>query len=164
MFSTTLRKTDSGRSSVPRASLCTDSLMSLPFLLGREDPRAKTVFVLHILCATWIRHRMCVKRTFGHLVAVVQLPRCMDSVTPWTACSTPGFPVLHCLLEFPQTHHNLLPRVASVHLSAANSSPRVEIVPQSLHSSSQPLCLLGNLCPCPGCIWLWQGLSDSHSI
>ena len=24
--------------------------------------------------------------------------------TPWTACNTPGFPVLHCLLELTQTH------------------------------------------------------------
>ena len=26
------------------------------------------------------------------------------SATPWTACSMPGFPVLHYLLEFAQTH------------------------------------------------------------
>ena len=81
-----------------------------------------------------------------------------------TDCSTPGFPVLHYLLEFAQTPHNLLPHVTSVHLSAANSSPWVEIVPQSQHSSSQLLSLLEDLCPCPGCVWLRQGLSDSHSI
>ena len=85
LVSTALRKTDSGRSSEPRASPRTDSFISLPFLLGWEDPRAKTVFVLRILCAAWIRHRMCVKRTFGRLIAVVQLPSRMDSATPRTA-------------------------------------------------------------------------------
>ena len=32
------------------------------------------------------------------------------------------------------------------------------------NSCSQPLCLLGDLCHCPGYIWLQQGLSDSRSI
>ena len=36
--------------------------------------------------------------------------------------------------------------------------------PQSLSSGSQLLHLLGDLCPCLGYMWLWQGLSDSHSI
>ena len=77
-------------------------------------------------------------------------------------CSTPGFPVLHHLLEFAQTHHRLLPHVPSVRLSTANSSPHVGIAPQSLRSSSQPLRLPGDLHPCPGCVWLQQGLSDSQ--
>ena len=34
---------------------------------------------------------------FGHAVV-------SDSVTPWTAACTPGFPVLHYLPEFAQTH------------------------------------------------------------
>ena len=70
-----------------------------------------------------------------------------------TDCSTPGFPVLHYLLEFAQTPHNLLPHVTSVHLSAANSSPWVEIVPQSLHSSSQ-------LLPFPGDQHFFCGMYD----
>ena len=37
--------------------------------------------------------------------------------------------------------HNLLPHIPSIHLSAVNSSPRPGIAPQSLNSSSQPLCL-----------------------
>ena len=28
-------------------------------------------------------------------------------VTPWTDCSLPGFPALHHLLEFAQTHSNI---------------------------------------------------------
>ena len=39
------------------------------------------------------------------VVAFVQeLSQVQLFVTPWTACSMPGFPVLHCLLEFSQTH------------------------------------------------------------
>ena len=51
-----------------------------------------------------------------------------------------------------------------VGLSTVNSSPHTGIAPQSLCYSSQPLLAPGNLHPCPGYIWLWQGLSDSHSI
>ena len=47
-------------------------------------------------------------------------------------------------------HHNLLPHIPSIHLSAVNSSLRPGIAPQSLNSSSQPLCLPGDLHPCPG--------------
>ena len=49
------------------------------------------------------------------------------------------------------SHHNLLPHIASTHLSAVNSSPHSGIAPQSLNSSSQPLCHLGY-------VWLQQGL------
>ena len=45
-----------------------------------------------------------------------------------------------------------------------NSSPRPGIAPQSLNSSSHLLCLPGRLPPCPGHVWLQQGLSDSHCI
>ena len=62
------------------------------------------------------------------------------------------------------SHHSLLPHIPSIHLSAVNSSPRPGIAPRSLNSSSQPLCLPGDLCPCPGCVCLRQGLSDSHCI
>ena len=62
------------------------------------------------------------------------------------------------------SHHNLLPHIPSIHLSAVNSSPHLAIAPQSLNSNSQPLCLPGDLHPCPGYAWLQQGLSDSHSI
>ena len=48
------------------------------------------------------------------------------------------------------SHPSLLPHVSLVCLSAVNSSPCPGIAPQSLHSSFQLLCLLGDLCPCPG--------------
>ena len=41
------------------------------------------------------------------------------------------------------SHHNLLPHITSVHLSAVNSSPRPGIAPQSQNSSSQLLHLPG---------------------
>ena len=60
------------------------------------------------------------------------------------------------------SHHSLPPHILLVCLSAVNSSPDPGIAPQSLNS--QLLCLLGDLRPCPGCVMLWQGLSDSHPI
>ena len=48
------------------------------------------------------------------------------------------------------SHPNILPHVSLVCLSAVNSSPCPGIAPQSLHSCFQLLCLLGELCPCPG--------------
>ena len=62
------------------------------------------------------------------------------------------------------SHHNLLPQMPSIHLSAVNSSPHPGIAPQSLNSSSQLLRLPGDQLSCPGYVWLQQGLSDSHSI
>ena len=62
------------------------------------------------------------------------------------------------------SHHNILLHIPSICLSAVNSSPRPGITPQSLNSSSQSLHLPGDLCYCLGHVWLWQGLSDSHSI
>ena len=61
-------------------------------------------------------------------------------------------------------HQDLLPHISSVCPSAFNSSPHPGIAPQSLNSSSQPLHLPGVQCSCMDCVWLWQGLSDSHSI
>ena len=49
------------------------------------------------------------------------------------------------------SQHDLLPHIPSVHLSTVNSSPLPSIAPQSLNSSSQPLCHLGY-------VWLQQGL------
>ena len=62
------------------------------------------------------------------------------------------------------SHHNLLPHIPWILLSPVNTSSRLGIALQSLNCSSQLLHLLGDLCPCPGYVWLWQGLSDSHSI
>ena len=62
------------------------------------------------------------------------------------------------------SHYNLLPHIASTHLSTVNSSPHPGIAPQSLNSSSQLLHLPGDQCSCLEYVWLWQELSDSHSI
>ena len=62
------------------------------------------------------------------------------------------------------SHYSLLPHIPSICLSAVKSSPCSGIAPQSLNSISQPLCLPGDWRPCPGYVWLWQGLSDSHTI
>ena len=58
-------------------------------------------------------------------------------------------------------HHNLL---LQIHLSTVNGSPHSGIAPQSLNSTSWLRHLPGDLCPCPGYVWLQQELSDSHSI
>ena len=62
------------------------------------------------------------------------------------------------------SHHSPLPHIPSTCLSTVNSSPHPGIASQSWNSSSQPLHLPGDLCPCPGSVWLSQGLSDSHPI
>ena len=62
------------------------------------------------------------------------------------------------------SHHDLIPHIPSVRLSAVNISPHPGIAPQSLNSSSQLLHLPEDLRSCPGYVWLQQGLSDSHSI
>ena len=56
------------------------------------------------------------------------------------------------------SHHNLLPHIPSIQLSAVNSSPCPGIASQSLNSSSQPLHLPGNLSPCLRYVQLWQDL------
>ena len=61
------------------------------------------------------------------------------------------------------SRHNRL-HIPSISLSAVIGSPCPGIAPQSLNSSSQLLYLPGDPCPSPGCVWLRQGLSDSHSI
>jgi len=62
------------------------------------------------------------------------------------------------------SHHHLLPHIPSIRLSAVHSSPCPGIAQQSLNSSSQLLPLPGDQRSCPEYVWLWQGLSDSHSI
>ena len=60
------------------------------------------------------------------------------------------------------SHHHLLPHIPLIQLSTVNSSPCPGIALQSLNSSSQLLHLPGDLRPCPGYVWLRQGMS--HSI
>ena len=57
------------------------------------------------------------------------------------------------------SHHILLPHIPFACLSAVNSSSCPGIAPRSLRSRSQLLSLPGDLCPCPGYVWLRQGLS-----
>ena len=70
-------------------------------------------------------------------------------------------PCFHGCLAFLHRHspHSLLLHLPSICLSTVNSSPHPGIAPQSLNSSSQLLCLLGDLLPCLGYAWLRQGLS-----
>ena len=56
------------------------------------------------------------------------------------------------------SHHDLLPHIPSIRLSAVNSSPRPGVAPQSLNSSSQLLRLPGDQDSCLGYVWLQQGL------
>ena len=77
-------------------------------------------------------------------------------------------PCFHGCLAF--LHRHFPPQSPPSHpldpicLSTVNSSPSPGTAPQSLKSSSKLLHLPGDLCPCQGYVWLWQGLSDSHSI
>ena len=52
------------------------------------------------------------------------------------------------------SRHSLLPHIPSICLSAVNSSPCPGIAPQSLNSSSQPLCHLGYVWQQQGCLIL----------
>ena len=87
-------------------------------------------------------------------------------MAPPTTCASAVSPCFHgaWLSSTCISHHNLLPHIPLIRLSAVNNSPRLGIAPQSLNSSSQRLCLPGDLCPCLGYAWLWQRLSDSRSF
>jgi len=56
------------------------------------------------------------------------------------------------------SHHSLLPHIPLNPLSTVNSSAYPGIAPQFLNSSSQRLYLPGDLCSCPGYVWLLQRL------
>ena len=66
------------------------------------------------------------------------------------------------LLSTGISHDNLPPHIPLIRLSTVNSSPRAGIAPQSLNSSSQVLCLPGDLHPYLGYVWLQQGLFSFH--
>ena len=92
----------------------------------------------------------------GEREAMVMAPTLMhDSAV--SSCFLGCLAFLHRL-----SHHNLLPHIPSISLSTVNSSPCPRIAPQSLNSSSQPLRLPGDPCPCLGYGWLPQGLPDSQ--
>ena len=102
---------------------------------------------------------------FSHQVLACGKREVMVMASPHTHDSAVS-PCFHGCLAFLHRHFppHLFPHVPLVWLSAVNSIPHPGIAPQSLSSSSQPLHLLGDLHPCPGYVWLWQGLSNSHSI
>ena len=62
------------------------------------------------------------------------------------------------------SHHNPLPDIPSICLFTESSKPHPGIGPQSLNSNFQPLHHLGDWHAYLGYVWLWQKLSDSHSI
>ena len=73
------------------------------------------------------------------------------------ACGDGATPCVDCLASMAAwlsstgiSHHSLLPPTPLIHLSTVNSSPLHGIAPQSLNSSLLPLCLPGDLHPCPG--------------
>ena len=91
----------------------------------------------------------------------------VGSERPWWWLMTQQYCLASMAAWFSSTgisHHSLLPHIPLICLSVVNSSASPGIAPQSLNSSSQPLCLPGDLHPYPGYVWLRQGLSDSHSI
>ena len=51
------------------------------------------------------------------------------------------------------SHHTLFLHIPLICLSVVISSPYPGIAPQFLNPSSQPVHLLGDLCPCPGCVY-----------
>ena len=100
----------------------------------------------------------CLMLAYGEREAVVVAPPAMrDSAVSLCFHGCLAFLLQHFPPQSPPSH-------PSNRLSTVNSSPHPGIAPQSLNSSSQPLCLPEDLCHCPGYVWLRQGLSDSHSI
>ena len=93
----------------------------------------------------------------GREAMVMVPPPTHDSAVLPCFHGCPSFLHRHFQPQSPPSHP-LNPSLCS------QNSPRPGVVLQPLKSSSQPLCLPGDLHPCPGYIWLWQGLSDSHFI
>ena len=89
-------------------------------------------------------------------------------MSPSPTCDSALSPCFHGCPAFLHRHFppqsTPPPHLLSICFFTVNSSPQPGISPQSPNSSSQPLCLPGDLHPCPRYVWLQQGLSDSHSI
>ena len=113
-----------------------------------------------------------VRQAFDGPDSIVQLPMLACGVSEAMVMAPPAMhdsvalPCFHSCPAFLHRHSppQSSPQIPSIRLSAVNSSTFPGISPQSLNSSFQPLCLSGDLHPCLGYVWLWQGLSDSHSI
>ena len=79
---------------------------------------------------------------------------CGDGSTPYAGLSS--IAMLPWLLGFPPQGFPTtisFPHILTIHLSAANSNLCPGVAPQSLNSSSQPLCLPGDQCSCPGYVF-----------
>ena len=87
---------------------------------------------------------LCVGR---EAMVMAPLPEHDSAVLPcFYGC--PAFLHRHFLPQSPPSH----PLGPSLH---SKQQPFPVIAPQSLNPSSQLLCLPGDLCPCPGYVWLW---------
>ena len=77
------------------------------------------------------------------LVVVQSLASIWLFVTPWTTCSLPGFPVLHHLLEFAQTHvHWVVDAFQPSHCLSPPSIPALNLSQhQSLYSNELAFCI-----------------------
>ena len=80
------------------------------------------------------------------IVQLLMLPEARVMAPP--QCMTQQYRLVSMTAQLSSTGISSLtsPRL----VSAVNSSPRPGIAPQSLHSRSQTLCLLGDLCSCLG--------------
>ena len=87
-----------------------------------------------------------------------------DGSAPYTLLS--GIPLPPWLPGSPpQAFTSTVSSLTSLQSVCNQQQPaRPGIVPQSLNSSSQLLCLPWDLHSCPECVWLQQGLSESYSI
>ena len=73
-------------------------------------------------------------------------------MAPHLAHDSAVSPCFHGCLAFTTgiSQHDVLLHIPSICLSTVTSSPHPGIAPQSLNSTSQPLCLPGDQCSCPG--------------
>ena len=87
-------------------------------------------------------------------------------MAPPPMCDSAVLPCFHGCLAF--LHRHFPPQSSPLYsLDSSLSSQQLSSpwdCSQLLDSISQPLCLLEDLHPYPGYIWLWQGLSYAHSI
>ena len=82
-------------------------------------------------------------------------------MAPWVMHDSAVSPCFHGCLAFPTTVSSLTsPWSISQQSTAALTLGLLHI----LNSSTQLQHLLKDQHPCPGYVWLQQGLSDSHSI
>ena len=103
---------------------------------------------------------MCLQTRIAQLISVDKKEHRPAEVMPMNARPTHNHlaSTAALLSSTGISHHNLLSHIHSIHLSTVNSNPCPGIAPQSLNSSSKPLCLPRNLHPCPGYVWLRRGL------